>query len=95
MTPSGVAVFEDDTLRHVANVFAEHGVTRAPVVARQDPGDVRGVISLQDLLQARMHDVTEETHRERHITPGRKVLLADLRQEAFPTPSHLRTGGPG
>ena len=95
MAPSDVAVFDDDTLRHVANVFAERGVTRAPVVARQDPGDVRGVISLEDLLEARKHDLTEETHRERHITPGRKVVLVGLRQEAFPAASHLRTGGPG
>jgi CBS domain-containing protein len=103
MTPSDVAVFDDDTLRHVANVFAEHGITRAPVVSRQDPGDVRGVICLEDLLQARKHDLTEETHRERHLAAGRRVVFVDSRPDSrpdshpdgAPAPSHLRAGGPG
>ena len=95
MTTSTVAVFDDDTLRHVANVFAEHGITRAPVVARHDPGDVRGVICLDDLLQARKHDLTEETHRERHLTPGRRVAPLDSRRDAAPSTADVRTVGPG
>jgi H+/Cl- antiporter ClcA len=56
-------VREDDTLRHVAYVFAEHGVTRAPVTAGD--ADLAGLITLPDLLHARLHDLTEERQRQR------------------------------
>ncbi|HTZ45559.1 MAG TPA: chloride channel protein [Jatrophihabitans sp.] len=62
-----VTVCADDTLRHVANVFAECGVTRAPVVSRAEPERYLGLIELADLLQARLHDLTEEHRRERHL----------------------------
>jgi H+/Cl- antiporter ClcA len=62
-----VTVFHDDTLRHIANVFAEGGINRAPVVERANPTTVVGLVSLTDLLQARLHDLTEEHHRERHL----------------------------
>ncbi len=68
-----VAVHHDDTLRHIANVFAEHAITRAPVVDRGDPGRVLGVIRLADLLKARLHDLSEEHHREAHLRPTRRL----------------------
>jgi H+/Cl- antiporter ClcA len=67
--PDPVAVYADDTLRQVANVFAEHGITAAPVVTRRDPAVLVGVIRLADLLQARLTDLTEEQHREVHLRP--------------------------
>ena len=53
-------------LREVAYLFAETGLTSAPVT---DPatGQVTGVITLPDLLHARLYDLTEENHRERLI----------------------------
>ncbi|POM22768.1 H(+)/Cl(-) exchange transporter ClcA [Actinomadura rubteroloni] len=69
MTADPVVVRDDDTLRHVASVFAAHGVTRAPVVDHADPERVLGVIALRDLLKARLFDLTEEHHRERHLGP--------------------------
>jgi len=67
--PDPVAVYADDTLRQVANVFAEHAITAAPVVTRRDPAVLVGVIRLSDLLQARLTDLTEEQHREVHLRP--------------------------
>ena len=67
--PDPVAVYADDTLRQVANVFAEHAITAAPVVTRRDPAVLVGVIRLSDLLQARLMDLTEEQHREVHLRP--------------------------
>jgi H+/Cl- antiporter ClcA len=60
-----VTVHSDDTLRHVANVFADHGINRAPVTDRSTPSTVVGMISLTDLLHARLHDLTEEHERTR------------------------------
>ena len=66
MVADPVAVYANDTLRSVAYLFAEHSITRAPVI-QPDDGRVLGVIALGDLLEARLHDLTEESHRERHL----------------------------
>jgi H+/Cl- antiporter ClcA len=67
-----VRVYRNDTLRHVANVLAEAGVSFAAVVSRDEPGTVVGRIGLADLLKARLHDLTEEHHRERQFRPLRR-----------------------
>lgn len=67
ISASPVIVFEDDTLRHVANVFAEQGITQAPVATRRDTETITGTVELVDLLKARAHDLTEEHHRERQL----------------------------
>jgi hypothetical protein len=62
--PCRLAVQQEQTLRQVAYLFAETGLTSAPVI---DPATRRptGVITLPHLLHARLHDLTEEHHRER------------------------------
>jgi chloride channel protein, CIC family len=62
--PARVVVYGDSTLREVANAFAQHEVTRAPVV---DRGTQRliGEITLAQLLHARRRDIDEDQHRER------------------------------
>ncbi|WP_042383545.1 chloride channel protein [Streptacidiphilus melanogenes] len=62
--PCELVVHQDQTLRQVAYGFAETGLTSAPVI---DPATHRpiGVITLRHLLHARLHDLTEEHHRER------------------------------
>jgi chloride channel protein, CIC family len=67
-TVGELAVFPDDTLRHVAYLFAERGVTSAAVVLPGPVPEVIGEISLPDLLHARLHDLTEEHHRQRVLT---------------------------
>ena len=67
---ASAVVYDDDTLRAAAYVFAEQHLLEAPVVAR-DGGDHQGVIHLSDLLTARRHDLTEEHHRERHLPSAR------------------------
>ncbi len=61
--PLRLSAHPDDTLRHVAYLFAEAGLTSAPVL--DDLHQVVGIITLPDLLHARLHDLTEERHRER------------------------------
>ena len=57
--------FPDDPLRVVVTRMAETGYTRLPVVERENPKKLVGIISLNDLLKARTRNVEEERHRER------------------------------
>jgi H+/Cl- antiporter ClcA len=68
---TGIVVHANDTLRTVAYLFAEHGLTHAPVVDRTDGGRLIGIITVADLLHARLRDLTEEHHRERHLPAPR------------------------
>jgi CIC family chloride channel protein len=49
----------------VVNRMAETGITRLLVVERDDPGKLVGIVSLNDLLQARVRNLQEERRRER------------------------------
>lgn len=81
--PCRLAVHTDHTLRQIAYLFAETALTSAPVI---DPATRRlaGVITLPDLLHARLHDLTEEHHRERPLlqrTPAPAVPLHTVNAE--------------
>jgi CBS domain-containing protein len=67
MRDTPITVYEDDTLRHIAYLFAEHGLVQAPVVAHSGEPRLLGMITARDLLKARLYDLTEEHHRERHL----------------------------
>jgi H+/Cl- antiporter ClcA len=80
VSPSGgseetVVAHVDDTLRHVAYVMAEHGVTELPVVDREDHTEVVGTVTLEQLLQGRLRDLQEERHSERVLRPGDMIGL--------------------
>ena len=59
-----VVAYPDEPLRAVVFRMAETGLTRFPVVDR-DTGRLAGMISLRDLLSARVRNLNEEGHRER------------------------------
>ncbi|HKW03215.1 MAG TPA: chloride channel protein [Vicinamibacterales bacterium] len=59
-----VVAFEDETLRLVVYRMAETGLTRLPVVSRED-GRLMGLIALTDLLSARTKTLEAEQRRER------------------------------
>jgi len=63
--PARVVVYGDSTLREVANAFARHEVTRAPVVDRGNAQRLLGEITVAQLLHARRRDLHEDQHRER------------------------------
>jgi H+/Cl- antiporter ClcA len=65
MRTDPVVAHPDETLRRVAYRMAEHGVTRMPVVSRDDPTELVGMVSLAHLLQGRLRDMQEERHSER------------------------------
>ncbi|HWU45379.1 MAG TPA: chloride channel protein [Humibacter sp.] len=93
MTPGSAAPFDvdpaqepacvrsSDTLRAVAYQFAETGQSDAAVVDAD--GRVIGRMSVQELLQARLHDLTEEHHRARILvaSPAKARAGAAARRE--------------
>jgi chloride channel protein, CIC family len=77
--PVGGTVSTRDTLRHAANVFAESNGRPLRVVSPD--GAEQGHLLLQDLLAARLHDLTEDTERARHLSAFAR------RAAAVPRPS--------
>lgn len=62
---SPVVAYPDEPLRAIVYRMAETGFTRLPVVEPDDPDRLVGMISLNDLLKARVRSLEEERHRER------------------------------
>jgi CBS domain-containing protein len=60
-----VCTHSDQNLRTVAEEMAVHDVTTLPVIDRDDPQLVVGVVSLPQLLAARRRDQQEARERER------------------------------
>jgi chloride channel protein, CIC family len=69
-------VYEDEPLRPVVERMAATGITRFPVVDRDQPKRLLGSISLNNLLQARVLHLEAETRREQVLglpTIGREA----------------------
>jgi CBS domain-containing protein len=60
-----VVAYPDEPLRVVAYRMAETGLTRFPVVSRDDERTLLGMLSLNDLLKGRSHNLEAERRRER------------------------------
>ncbi len=67
MSPVAVA-HPDEILRSVADRMALFGVGILPVVDRNAPGRLEGLVTQSDLLQARQRLLEEERHAERVLT---------------------------
>ena len=57
--------YPDEPLRVVVNRMAETGLTRFPVVESERSRKLAGIVSLEDLLRARVRHLEEERRRER------------------------------
>jgi H+/Cl- antiporter ClcA len=78
MVADPVVALPDETLREVANRLATSGVTRIPVVDRTDASRLLGVVSVGQLLRARLVDVREDQHTERILRlPRRRTAPAE------------------
>jgi chloride channel protein, CIC family len=67
--PNVVTAYPDEPLRVVVYRMAESGRTRLPVVSREDASRLVGLVTLSDLLKARVRHLEEETRRERVLPP--------------------------
>ena len=76
-----VTAFPDESLRVVVHRMAETGLTRMPVVERDDPRKMVGRIALEDLLKARVRHLEEERRRERPL-PLRLIVPRWLRSRS-------------
>jgi hypothetical protein len=73
-----VISYPDESLREVVHRMAETGRTRLPVIGDAETRKLVGMVSLDDLLKARVRHMEEETRRERVLRihlPGRRVIL--------------------
>ena len=69
--PPALIAYPDETLRHLARRFASEHVTTAVVVSRAAPGQIVGLITVEDLLQGHLRDLLYERERERVLQPRR------------------------
>jgi CBS domain-containing protein len=67
ITRDPVVAYPDEPLRAVVYRMAETGKTRMPVVDPSNSGKLLGMVSLNDLLHARVRALDEERKRERVI----------------------------
>ena len=72
-------VFDDEPLRPVVERMAATGITRFPVVDRDDPGRLVGTISLNNLLSARVVHLENETRREQVLQLPSILAMAKAR----------------
>jgi predicted transcriptional regulator len=68
LRPEGLIVaYPKESCRVAAERMAQNGVGRLPVVLREDPRQIVGIITRSDLLKARLRAIEEETTRSRHV----------------------------
>jgi CBS domain-containing protein len=67
-----IVAHEDETCRTVAERMADAEVGRLPVVARDDPDRVVGIVTRSDLLKARERYLELERQRERLLWQGKR-----------------------
>jgi H+/Cl- antiporter ClcA/CBS domain-containing protein len=74
-----VVAHPDETLRAAADRMVATGHGTLPVVAREDPARLVGLVSQFDLLAAHGRVLVEERHRERPLSPRRLAGVGALR----------------
>jgi CBS domain-containing protein len=72
--------YADETLRQLADRMAARSVGVMPVVERDSPGTLRGMVSQFDLLRARERQLEEERHREQVLRVRAVPALSRLRR---------------
>jgi CBS domain-containing protein len=63
--PTPIVAYEDEPLGGVLNRMADTGCTRLPVLARNDPSHLRGMLTLAHTLKAKRRHLEDEHRRER------------------------------
>ncbi|MDN5875038.1 MAG: CBS domain-containing protein, partial [Sinobacteraceae bacterium] len=66
--------YEDMTLREIAYQLADHNISRLPVIERDEPHRVIGLISVMNVLKGRFIDLHEERDTERVLRLNQMLL---------------------
>ena len=78
-----VVAFSDEPLRVVVLRMAETGLTRFPVIERENGiGKIAGMISLDDLLKGRAHNLAGERHREQVLRLRIPFVTGSIRTDS-------------
>ncbi len=80
--PDPQVAYPDEPLRVTVYRMAETGFTRFPVVENNGSGKLMGMVSLDDLLKARAHNLDAERRRERVLPLRLKFPLRKQKQPA-------------
>ncbi|HTP29170.1 MAG TPA: chloride channel protein [Anaeromyxobacteraceae bacterium] len=91
-----VVGYPDMTLRELANLMAERQVSSIPIVDRNDPQHPLSVVAMDQVLEARLHDVTEERIAERVLKMARVSLFRGRRastRNRTPADGNVARGG--
>lgn len=72
-------IYDDEPLRLVVEKMAASGITRFPVVDRDDPRRLLGTVSLNNLLSARVIHLEAETRREQVLQIPPVLAMAKAR----------------
>ena len=67
ITSQLVAIFEDNSVREAADMMALYKISWVPVVQREDPFNVIGIISRNDVLKARRKHLEQENLYQKYI----------------------------
>jgi CIC family chloride channel protein len=62
-----IAIYEDNSIREAADMMAVYSVSRIPVVAKEDPFKVIGLISQKDVLTARRKYLEQKNLYQKYI----------------------------
>ncbi|HEX6544173.1 MAG TPA: chloride channel protein [Ktedonobacterales bacterium] len=81
-----IVAYPDEPLRVAVNRMAATGLTRFPVVERDNPRKLIGMVSLNDLLKARVSNLEAEQRRER-VLPLRVKLPRPRPRAHTPAPA--------
>ena len=80
-----IVTYADITLREAANFIADTGLTRLPVVSREAPDRLLGMVTLVDLLAARLTDLQEERDATRIFRLPAPIARRRAAEQLTPT----------
>jgi H+/Cl- antiporter ClcA/CBS domain-containing protein len=76
---AAVVVYDDSSLRDAADQMAREGVGRLPVVARDEPDRVVGIVTRSDIIESHVRRLEGERLREPRYRLPRKRMVSLLR----------------
>jgi CIC family chloride channel protein len=84
MTVPAIIAYPDETLKEVAQRMAEHHISHLPVVQREQPTQLIGLITQADLLRGHLWDLQEERDVERVLRIRQFIPFIQRRRKKTP-----------